>query len=329
MTARVKIFIASSSEGLEVADAVRSLLVRELRDKADVDRWTWKFALSATYIESLEKASHEADFAVLVLTPDDLTTSREVEKLAPRDNVIFELGLFIGSLGRGRCFLVHEQRPDLKLPTDLLGVNPATFKRTADDDLKSALDAEVLQMKERINELGGRHKLTAQALASRAAIRGFSDRVTGGWWERVAAAGGKSSLSFFQIEHDEVFDSVQLRGRYYHGEGSLIARWNSIVVRIQTNERKILYHWQGSYPATPNDRFHGFAEKEFEGSAKPGAPLMRGHGKFWDVDEARPEKTSVRSVDLRRIVDANVIATITDGKEKDVRSLIIKTLDEW
>jgi hypothetical protein len=101
------------------------------------------------------------------------------------------------------------------------------------------------------------------------------------------------------------------------------------VVRIQTNEKKILYTWQGWYPATPNDRFHGFADKEFEGSAEASEPLMRGQGRFWDVDEARPEKTSVKSVDLRRIVDKNVVTTITDGKDRDVRALIIKTLDEW
>jgi hypothetical protein len=61
----------------------------------------------------------------------------------------------------------------------------------------------------------------------------------------------------------------------------------------------------------------------------PNEPLMRGKDKFWDVDEAHPEKTSVKPVDLRRIVEKNVVTTITDGKEKDVRSLIIKTIDEW
>jgi hypothetical protein len=328
MTARVKIFIASSSEGLEVVKAVRGLLLDELQDKAEVAPWTREFDLSATYIESLEKASDQADFAILVLTPDDLNTSREIEKFAPRDNVIFELGLFIGSIGRERCFLVYEQRPDLKLPTDLLGVNAATFKPPAARDLKAALERQVFRISEQIEKLGARHKVSAQALEARAAIRSFSERVIGAWWERVTTNGQKS-LSFVQIEFDDVFDSVQLRGRYFDAQGSLTARWNSVVVRIQTTEKKILYAWQGWYPATPNDRFHGFAEKEFDGSALPMEPLMRGHGKFWDVNEAHPEKTSVRSVELRRIVDNNVVRTITDGKEKDVRALIVKTLDEW
>ena len=124
------VFIASSTEGLEVTKAVRALLLQELRDEAKVTPWTREFALSATYIESLEKASQDADFAVLVLTPDDIAISRTKKKPAPRDNVIFELGLFMGCLGRERCFIVNEKNPNLKLPTDLLGVNPATFSRS-------------------------------------------------------------------------------------------------------------------------------------------------------------------------------------------------------
>ena len=135
------VFIASSSEGVEVAKAVRALLLQELRDKAKVTPWTREFDLSATYIESLEKASQQADFAVLVVTPDDITTSRDKKKSAPRDNVVFELGLFMGCLGRERCFIVNEERSDLKLPTDLLGVHLATFRRLVGGELKDALDA--------------------------------------------------------------------------------------------------------------------------------------------------------------------------------------------
>ena len=39
------------------------------------------------------------DFAILVLTADDLVASRDVLSTAPRDNVLFELGLFMGGLG--------------------------------------------------------------------------------------------------------------------------------------------------------------------------------------------------------------------------------------
>ena len=64
-----------------------------------------------------------ADFAILLLTPDDTTTSRDQQRFAPRDNVVFELGLFMGCMGRQRCFLIQEDNRELRLPTDLLGVN--------------------------------------------------------------------------------------------------------------------------------------------------------------------------------------------------------------
>lgn len=154
-----RVFIASSSEGLDVAKAVRGLLLQELDGKGEISLWTGKFEFSSTYIESLETASRETDFAVLVLTPDDVTTSREAEKPAPRDNVVFELGLFVGTLGRDRCFLVHEQRADLKLPTDLLGVKAATFELSPNRDLKAALAAQCFSIGERITKLSSRPQI--------------------------------------------------------------------------------------------------------------------------------------------------------------------------
>jgi CRP/FNR family transcriptional regulator, cyclic AMP receptor protein len=118
--ARSKVFIASSSEGLNVAEKVQSLLLGELKRPADVKLWNRAFDLSATYIESLEKEMAHADFAILVLTPDDVTISRQRKTSAPRDNVIFELGLFMGRLGRARCFIIQEKTAGLKLPSDLL-----------------------------------------------------------------------------------------------------------------------------------------------------------------------------------------------------------------
>ena len=327
MATQPKVFIASSSEGLEVAKAVRSLLLQEL-EGIEVDLWTWMFELSATYIESLEKVCHEADFAVLVLTPDDVTASREAEKLAPRDNVIFELGLFIGSLGRKRCFIVNEQHLDLKLPTDLLGVKTAKFKRSVDSDLKAALYRPAFLISERITEMGSRHKLSAQALAVHVSMRRFYDRIRGAWWERITV-GSKSWLSFFHIEFDDVYDSMHLRGSSYDKEGSLTAHWKSIVVRILKDENKILYHWQGWYPTSPNERFHGFGEMEFEGSAEPGDMIIRGHGKYWDVDEAHPEKTEIKPVQLRRILDKTEKSIMTTGSEKDIKAWVMRKLGEW
>jgi len=113
-----KIFVASSSEGLPVVKLVQELLQRALAGKAQVTPWPKEFQFSKGYMESLDDTLNTSDFAVIVFTPDDRTESRKAETLSPRDNVVFELGLSFGRLGRERCFLI--QRIDLGHPRTLL-----------------------------------------------------------------------------------------------------------------------------------------------------------------------------------------------------------------
>lgn len=326
--ARSKVFIASSSEGLEVTKTVRRLLLQELGPEAEVEPWTRAFELSATYIESLEKTVEESDFAILVLTPDDVTTSRKKEKLAPRDNVVFELGMFMGRLGRERCYLIQEERPDLKLPTDLLGVKTAAFKRPDDGDWKAALDPACAVIGERILVLGTRFRLSSDALAHMQATRDFSQRISGAWWSRIVAQ-GNVSLGFLEIELDEVSRSVRLAGRSYSADGDPEARWNSLLTSVTKDEREIRYYWEGWHVNTPKERFHGFGELEFEGAAVSGKGVTRGAGKFWDIDEAHPDRTVVKPLELHRLSGKGDFETMSTGREQDVRALIVKTLRDW
>src|SRR3954447_14498794 len=103
---RPSVFIGSSTEGLEYARAVRGLI----QDAAEATVWNEGFfGPGTTIIERLAQEADRFDFAVVILTPDDLLASQarpDGEGLTPRDNVIFELGLFMGSLGRTRTFLL-------------------------------------------------------------------------------------------------------------------------------------------------------------------------------------------------------------------------------
>src|SRR5438067_96712 len=113
--AKPSVFIGSSSEGLDIARAIRGLL----SDAAEITLWNEGFFRPGnTFIETLVNALPRFDFAVLVLTGDDLIRRREIESFGPRDNVLFELGLFMGRLGRARTFLVHQSGVDLKIPSD-------------------------------------------------------------------------------------------------------------------------------------------------------------------------------------------------------------------
>jgi len=89
----------------------------------------WKddvFGLGSSTLDSLMRALDEYDFAIIILSPDDMIESRNKNYASPRDNVLFELGLFMGRLGPSRTFIVHEKGVDLKLPSDLAGITASS-----------------------------------------------------------------------------------------------------------------------------------------------------------------------------------------------------------
>lgn len=123
--AEPEIFIGSSREGLKIAEHIHRYLLRQ-----PVVPRLWShgvFECSKTTIENLMRICSEVDFAVLVLTKDDITKSRGNRSASPRDNVIFELGLFMGAIKRERTYILSPRSIDLKIPTDLLGVTCLSY----------------------------------------------------------------------------------------------------------------------------------------------------------------------------------------------------------
>ena len=121
------VFIGSSSEGLKIAQSIHKYLSR-----LPVVPRIWSkgiFECSKTTVESLMVLTREIDFAVLVLTPDDVTRSRGKANHSPRDNVIFEMGLFMGAVARERTYIVVQKGGGIKIPTDLLGITSLQFQR--------------------------------------------------------------------------------------------------------------------------------------------------------------------------------------------------------
>jgi Predicted nucleotide-binding protein containing TIR-like domain/Histidine-specific methyltransferase, SAM-dependent len=126
-----RMFIGSSTESLDVADAVQVNL-----DKAfEVTVWTQGiFELSKSTLESLMKALDDFDVGIFVFAPDDVTKIRGSEHQTVRDNVLFELGLFIGRLGRDNSYIILPvSTADFHLPTDLLGLTAATYNPNRED----------------------------------------------------------------------------------------------------------------------------------------------------------------------------------------------------
>jgi predicted nucleotide-binding protein len=146
MVNRPKVFIGCSTHGLGVAEALQLLL----EHSANCQIWNQGVMdLSTSILDNLMNALPRFEFAIFALTADDQIQQREKLGRTPRDNVIFELGLFIGHLGPRNTFMVRPRGIDLLLPTDLLGVEAADYD-PADRDLESALGTAATRIKRAI-----------------------------------------------------------------------------------------------------------------------------------------------------------------------------------
>lgn len=133
---RPVVFIGSTVERLPVARAIQAACQH--------DSWTTRlwtdsvFGAGQTPIESLAAQLDSLDFGLLVITADDVVETRGSRSPTPRDNVVFELGLLMGALGRERTFMVRlRDERDLKLPSDLLGVKALEIVPGSEADLLS------------------------------------------------------------------------------------------------------------------------------------------------------------------------------------------------
>ncbi len=153
---RPTVFIGSSAEGLAIANAIQV----NLDYACEVVIWSQGvFGLGGGTLETLVNKLDTFDFAILVVTPDDMVESREKKQAAPRDNVLLELGMFLGALGRERTFFVHDRTKDIKLPSDLAGVTPATYQLHADGNYQAALGAATTLIQNAINAAGRRTRV--------------------------------------------------------------------------------------------------------------------------------------------------------------------------
>ena len=148
------VFIGSSTESLDVAYAIQE----NLEQSAEVTVWSQGiFELSKFSLDSLLDTLEVSDFGVSVFAPDDVSIIRGKGKASIRDNVIFELGLFIGRLGKERSFLILPRGAEesLHFPTDLLGLTPALYEATRQDgNLRAALGPACSKLANAFSKLG-------------------------------------------------------------------------------------------------------------------------------------------------------------------------------
>lgn len=122
---------------MDIANAVQS----NLEPEVEVRIWNQDVFLPGKHVlESLINQADASDFGIFVFSPDDLVEIRNSHQMTVRDNVILEFGISIGRLGSKRSFILMSKSENLRIPSDLLGINAATFDPDRlDGDLVAAL----------------------------------------------------------------------------------------------------------------------------------------------------------------------------------------------
>ena len=207
-----RIFLGSSTQQEKLLQA----LTRGLSDIAHVEPWTTSFTPGTSALERLVELTREVDFAAFVFAQDDWTTNSPSApsqpgsgQASPRDNVVFEAGLFGGTLGMRRTFILHAH--GAKLPTDLLGLTCVRYD--------AALTPSEL-------------KTINQKIRTAIENEGRVTRVEGSWWqfsltERTAKK--PSALSLLKISHDRK-GALELTGRSWREDGSLSVRADALSI---------------------------------------------------------------------------------------------------
>lgn len=226
------IFLGSSGKQTKLLAA----LTHGLEDIADVEPWTTSFNPGTTTLERLLELCHEVDFAAFVFAQDDWTSNTprtstpEPGQASPRDNVVFEAGLFGGVLGMRRTFILHAQ--GAKLPSDLLGLTCVRYDGTTAPQIR----------------------VVNQKLRKAIENEGRAVRIEGLWWQYSLTQRTErepSILSLLNITRDRS-GVLTVTGRSWQADGTLSARYWSEAVKQKPDSSGIFYYWKGERPLHPN-----------------------------------------------------------------------------
>jgi predicted nucleotide-binding protein len=138
----------SSVEALPIVD----LLIKQFAHDPFL-AVAWKngvFRASQYTLDELEAELDDSDFAIAVAQPDDVVITRETRWPAMRDNVTFELGLFMGRLGRRRAFLMEPRDADIQLPSDLAGMTTIPYRYVPGRDAEHYIAPACAKLRELI-----------------------------------------------------------------------------------------------------------------------------------------------------------------------------------
>jgi hypothetical protein len=297
-----RIFLGSSTQQEKMMQA----LTRGLQDVAEVDAWTTVFNPGVSTLNRLVELTREVDFAAFVFAQDDWTTKGASPEAAsgqasPRDNVVFEAGLFGGALGIRRTFILHAN--GAKLPTDLLGLTSIRY----DPDTTPAIVRQI-----------------NQKLQKAIAAEGRISRLEGDWWQLSLTARTElepSAVSLLTISRDRA-GALQVSGRGWQADGTLSVRYWSEASKERADPAGIFYFWKGERPRHPNaPQLQGTSEIKLESIDRAGG--------YWTTRSEGADAFLARTSGIYLRADPGDAAVLDGNAAAERAALIERRLEEW
>ena len=299
-----RIFLGSSGQQEKLLQA----LTRGLDGVAHVDPWTTSFNPGTTTLERLLELVHEVDFAAFVFARDDWTTTSPSasprtgsRQASPRDNVVFEAGLFGGALGMRRTFIIHANGS--KLPSDLLGLTCVRY-----GEAMTASETRMINQKLR------------QAIEN----EGRMARIEGFWWQFSLTERGPrepSAVSLLQILRNRD-GALELVGQSWQEDGTLSAKYWSEAAKEKKEPSGVFYYWNGERPLHPNaPQLYGTGEIRME-------TAERAAGYFTTRSDTTP-KVNARTAGVYLRADAQDMSILNGGDDRRRAELIAERLRKW
>jgi hypothetical protein len=299
-----RIFLGSSGKQEKLLQA----LTRGLEPVARVEPWTTSFQPGTTTLGRLLELAHEVDFAAFAFAEDDWTTSGAAGSPAtasgqasPRDNVVFEAGLFGGTLGMRRTFIIHATGS--KLPSDLLGLTcvryagptSAAEMRTVNQKLRNAIENE-----------------------------GHVARIEGLWWQFSLTerdAREPSAVSLLRISRTRE-GTLELAGRSWQEDGTLSARYWSEAAKEKRDPSGIFYYWNGERPLHPNaPQLDGTGEIRMESADRATG--------YFTTRADKPPKVNARTAGIYLRADPEDMNILDERDDRQRARLIAERLRRW
>src|SRR4051794_37504917 len=294
-----RIFLGSSGKQAKLLQAI----TRGLEEIADVEPWTTTFNPGRSTLDRLVGLSQEVDFAAFVFAQDDWTATDASQsgQPSPRDNVVFEAGLFGGALGIRRTFILHANGS--KLPSDLLGLTSVRYDPAAGPTEVRAINQK---LRKAIEDEGRRSP------------------VEGVWWQLSLTARSEeepSAVGLLRISRERD-GGLTVNGRAWQEDGTLSARYWSEAAKERLDPAGVFYFWKGERPRHPN-------APQLEGTGEIRLETVDRASGYWTTRSDRDAGLLARTSGVYLRADPSDVDVLDGGSEEERVQLIAQRLQEW